>query len=65
MRTSSVYYYNGNALVVVQTLDCGIVVRKFKLQSRYYVHFRMNTLRKCMNLLILPAMGYIVPLLFF
>ena len=36
----------------------GIVVRKFVLQSRYYVHFRANTLGKGMNPLILPpAMG--------
>ena len=35
------------------------------LQSYYYVHFRTNNLGKGMNTLILPAMGYIVPLLFF
>ena len=29
----------------------------FEVQSRYYVHFRTNTLGKNMNLLILPAMG--------
>ena len=34
-----------------------IVVREFVLQSRYYVHFRANTLGKGMNPLILPAMG--------
>ena len=39
--------------VMVKAMDCGIVV----LQSRYYVHFRTNTLGKGMNLLILPAMG--------
>ena len=43
--------------VMVKALDCGIVVREFVLQSRYYVHFRANTLRKGMNPLILPAMG--------
>ena len=37
--------------------DCEIVVREFVLQSRYYVHFRANTLGKGMNPLILPAMG--------
>ena len=46
--------------VMVKALDCGIVVREFVLQSRYYVHFRANTLGKGMNPLILPA-----PLLFF
>ena len=40
-----------------KAMDCGIVVREFVLQSRYYVHFRANTLGKGMNLLILPAMG--------
>ena len=43
--------------VMVKAMDCGIVVRKFVLQSRYYVHFRANTLGKGMNPLILPAMG--------
>ena len=43
--------------VMVKAMDCGIVVREFVLQSRYYVHFRTNTLGKCMNPLILPAMA--------
>ena len=43
--------------VMVKAMDCGIVVRKFVLQSRYYVHFQANTLGKGMNPLILPAMG--------
>ena len=43
--------------VMVKTMDYRIVVRKFVLQSRYYVHFQANTLGKGMNPLILPAMG--------
>ena len=43
--------------VMVKAMDCGIVVREFVLQSRYYVHFRANTLGKGMNPFILPAMG--------
>ena len=43
--------------VMVKAMDCGIVVREFVLQSRYYVDFRANTLGKGMNPLILPAMG--------
>ncbi len=43
--------------VMFKAIDCGIVVREFVLQSRYYVHFRANTLGKGMNPLILPAMG--------
>ena len=43
--------------VIVKAMDCEIVVRKFVSQSRYYVHFRANTLGKGMNPLILPAMG--------
>ena len=44
--------------VMVKAMNCGIVVREFVLQSRYYVHFRTNTLGKGMNHLILPpAMG--------
>ena len=43
--------------VMVKAMDCGIVIREFVLQSRYYVHFSANTLGKDMNPLILPAMG--------
>ena len=43
--------------VMVKAMDCGIVVREFELQSRYYVHFRANTLAKGMNPLIFPVMG--------
>ena len=42
--------------VMVKTMDYGIVVSEFKLQSRYYVHFRTNTLGKGMNPHN-PAMG--------
>ena len=43
--------------VMVKAMDCGIVVSEFVLQSRYYVHFRANTLGKGMNPFILQAMG--------
>ena len=44
--------------VMVKAMNYGIVVREFVLQSRYYVHFRANTLGEGMNPLILPpAMG--------
>ena len=38
-------------------MDCGIVVIEFEPQSRYYIHFRANTLEKSMSPLILLAMG--------
>ena len=47
----------GVLVLMVKAMDCGIVVREFVLQSRYYVHFRANTLGKGMNPLILPDMG--------
>ena len=55
----SVSGYNGGCPrgVMVKTMDCGIVVSEFVLQSHYYVHFQANTLGKGMNPLILPAMG--------
>ena len=43
--------------LMVKAMDCGIVVSKFVLQSRYYIHFQANTLGKGMNPLILPCMG--------
>ena len=42
---------------MVKAMDCGVVVREFVLQLRYYVHFSTNTLGKGTNPLILPAMG--------
>ena len=55
--TNQMVYGGGPRDVMVKAIDCGIVVRKFVLQSRYYVHFRANTLGNGMKLLILPAMG--------
>ena len=43
--------------VMVKVMDCGIIISKFELQLRYYIHFRANTLGKGVNPLILPAMG--------
>ena len=37
---------------MVKSMDCGIIVSEFVFQSRYYVHFRANTLGKGMNPLI-------------
>ena len=41
---------------MVKTVDYGIVVSEFELQSNYYVHFRTNPLEKGMDFLVLPAM---------
>ena len=43
--------------VMVKAMDCGIVVCEFVLQSRYYVHFRANTLGKGMNPSYPPSYG--------
>ena len=52
------YFWGGGPRdVIVKAMDCGIVVSELVLQSRYYVHFRANTLGKGMNPLILLAMG--------
>ena len=37
-------------------LDCDIVEIAVKLQSRYYVHFPNNNLRKSLNPIVPPAM---------
>ena len=47
----------GSRREVVRVLGCDVEVSEFEFQSRYYVHFRTNTLGKGMNALILPAMG--------
>ena len=59
---SSGWYPRG---IMVKAMDCRIVISEFELKSRYYVHFRTNTLGKGMNPLILPVMGEILTLLFF
>ena len=43
--------------VMVKALDCGIVVREFEIKSHSYIHFRINTVGKGYNPLILPSMG--------
>ena len=43
--------------VVANVQNCCIVGSEFELSSRYYAHFRINTLEKGMNLVIPPAMG--------
>ncbi len=60
MFTNAYIHFGGGCPrgVMVKAMNCRIVVREFVLQSRYYVHFRANTLGKGMNPLILPpAMG--------
>ena len=51
--------------VMVKVLDFGLKVSNIELLSRYYIHFQTYTLRKNMNPLILPAMGWLVLLPFF
>ena len=58
MNRKQVKYKSGcPRSVMVKTMDCGILVSDFVLQSRYYVHFRANSLGKGMNPLILPAIS--------
>ena len=42
--------------IIVKAMDCGIMINKFEVESRYYIHFGTNTLGKGMNPLILLAM---------
>ena len=46
-------------------LDCNIEINEFEPQLHYCIHFQINTFGKGMNLLIPPAMGSVVLLLFF
>ena len=57
IRTYTRYMKGCPRDLLVKTLDHGIIVSEFELQTRYYVHFRTNTLGKGMNPLILPVMG--------
>ena len=55
-NTTAVQPLTSQGGVMVKALDGRIVVNKFELQSRYYVHFWTNTLGKGVNPLILPVM---------
>ena len=46
-----------HSAILVNALDCGIVVSKFKLQSCYYVHFWANTPGKGMKPSYPPSYG--------
>ena len=63
------FYFSGRSThcLVVNVLDCDIVVNEFKLKSRYYIQFCTNTFVKGMKpfILILRAIDEIVPLLFY
>ena len=56
-QTKPIHFRGCSRGVMVKAMDCGIVVSEFVLQSRYYIHFRANTLGKGMHPLSLPAMG--------
>ena len=42
--------------VMVNVMDCKIIVSEFKLHLHYYVHFWTNTLGKHINLIIPPQL---------
>ena len=56
IRTDNVYRESPCG-VVANVLDYDIVVNNVELQLPYYIHFRINTLRKGLNTLIPLAMG--------
>ena len=56
-KPSYIYIYIYISLLDIYIYIYIYIVSKFVLQSRYYFHFRANTLGKVMNPLILPAMG--------
>ena len=51
--------------VVANVLDCDIVVSEFKLELRYYVHFRTNIPGKGMNPFISTSYKLTVSQLFY
>ena len=50
---------------MAKELDWGLKVSEFKFQSCCYVHFRTNIFWKVTKPLTPPAMGLIVPQLYF
>ena len=51
--------------LMVKWMDYEIVISEFEILLRYYIQFWRNTFEKCINLFILPAVGSILPLLFY
>ena len=52
-------------VLVANGLNSDIVVSKFELQSRYYVHFQTKILEKGMNPILPQSICFIAPLHFF
>ena len=50
---------------MANVLDCDFLINEFELQLYCHVHFWINSFGKSVNLLILLAMAFIVPLLFY
>ena len=46
---------------MVKLLDGGLEINKFEIQSRYYVHFRTNSLGKYVNPFIFPGIQFTDP----
>ena len=47
-------FRNKNPRVVISKVqNCDLEVSRFELQTRYYIHFRTNTLDKVMNPIII------------
>ena len=49
---------------MAKVLGCGLAISEFELLSRFYVHFRTNTLGKGMKPVIPLAIGLIASRLF-
>ena len=41
---------------LAKVLDCDIVLSEFEFQSRYYIHFPVNTLGKTLDSLMIPGL---------
>ena len=57
LNSNTCSYWGCPRGLMVKAIDCKIVVSEFELQSRYYVHFRTNTLGKVLDPIIFQAMG--------
>ena len=65
LLNNGVSIYPNPQISVADVLDYNIVVNEFDNQSDYYVHFRINSRRKCMNFFIPLGMGSLLPRLSF
>ena len=57
LASNKVWQERSASGIMVSVIDGDIVASEWEVQSRYYVHFRIKTIEKCIKQLIKPVIG--------